>query len=64
MNALPTELLRQAQQLSEEVTRPVPGSRKVHVEGSRPDLKVPMREIALSPTPRMYGIQEPNAPFT
>ncbi|ODS61486.1 MAG: phosphomethylpyrimidine synthase ThiC [Arenimonas sp. SCN 70-307] len=64
MNALPTELLRQAQQLSEEVTRPIPGSRKVHVEGSRPDLKVPMREIALSPTPRMYGIQEPNAPFT
>jgi len=64
MNALPTELLRQAQQLSEEVTRPIPGSRKVHVEGSRPDLKVPMREIALSPTPRMYGVQEPNAPFT
>ncbi|MDY0021273.1 phosphomethylpyrimidine synthase ThiC [Arenimonas caeni] len=64
MNALPTELLRQAQQLSEEVTRPIPGSRKVHVEGSRPDLKVPMREIALSPTPRMYGIQEPNAPFS
>ena len=64
MNALPTELLRQAQQLSEEVTRPIPGSRKVHVEGSRADLKVPMREIALSPTPRMYGVQEPNAPFT
>ncbi|HEY9143776.1 MAG TPA: phosphomethylpyrimidine synthase ThiC, partial [Arenimonas sp.] len=63
MNALPTELLRQAQQLSEEVTRPIPGSRKIHVEGSRPELQVPMREIALSPTPRMYGIQEPNAPF-
>ena len=63
MNALPTELLRQAQQLSEEVTRPIPGSRKIHVEGSRPDLQVPMREIALSPTPRVYGIQEPNAPF-
>jgi phosphomethylpyrimidine synthase len=64
MNALPTELLRQAQQLSEEVTRPIPGSRKVHVAGSRPDLQVPMREIALSPTPRVFGVQEPNAPFT
>ncbi|KFN45632.1 phosphomethylpyrimidine synthase ThiC [Arenimonas malthae CC-JY-1] len=64
MNALPTELLRQAQQLSEEVTRPIPGSRKVHVAGSRPDLRVPMREIALSPTPRVFGVQEPNAPFT
>ena len=63
MNALPTELLRQAQALSESVTRPIPGSRKIHVEGSRADLRVPMREIALAPTPRMYGIQEANAPF-
>ncbi len=30
---------------------PLPGSRKVYVEGSRPDLRVPMREIRLSPTP-------------
>ena len=43
MNALPTELLRQAQELSESVTRPIPGSRKIHVEGSRPDIQVPMR---------------------
>ena len=64
MNALPTELLRQAQQLSESVTRPIPGSRKVHVEGTRADLRVPMREIALDPTPRVFGVQEPNAPFT
>jgi phosphomethylpyrimidine synthase len=27
-----------------------PGSKKVYVEGSRSDIKVPMREIALSPT--------------
>ncbi|MBP6597167.1 MAG: phosphomethylpyrimidine synthase ThiC [Arenimonas sp.] len=63
MNALPTELLRQAQELSESVTRPIPGSRKIHVEGSRPDIQVPMREIALAETPRMFGILEPNAPF-
>ncbi|HLU13490.1 MAG TPA: phosphomethylpyrimidine synthase ThiC [Arenimonas sp.] len=64
MNAVPADLLRQAQQLSEEVTRPIPGSRKVHVEGSRPDLRVPMREITLAPTPRMHGPAEANAPFT
>jgi phosphomethylpyrimidine synthase len=63
MNALPTELLRQAQELSESVTRPIPGSRKIHIEGSRPDIQVPMRQIELSGTPRMYGIVEPNAPF-
>ncbi len=63
MNAVPTELLRQAAQLSESVTRPIPGSRKIHVQGSRPDLRVPMREITLSDTPRVFGAEK-NAPFT
>ncbi|GIW71161.1 MAG: phosphomethylpyrimidine synthase [Planctomycetota bacterium] len=31
-------------------TGPLPGSRKIYVQGSRPDLRVPMRAIALSPT--------------
>ena len=51
MNAVPSELIQQAEQLSADVTRPIPGSRKIHVEGSRPDLRVPMREIALARTP-------------
>ncbi|MCZ8523260.1 MULTISPECIES: phosphomethylpyrimidine synthase ThiC [Paenibacillus] len=38
-----------------------PGSRKVHVEGTRPDLRVAMREIELSPSTGRYG-EEPNAP--
>ena len=63
MNALPTELLLQAQQLSESVTRPIPGSRKIHVAGSRADLQVPMREIALTRTPTVFGGEE-NAPVT
>jgi phosphomethylpyrimidine synthase len=37
-------------ELSDEVRRPLPGSRKVYVEGSRPDVRVPMRLIAQSPT--------------
>jgi phosphomethylpyrimidine synthase len=63
MNAQPADLLQQTQQLSESVTRPIQGSRKVHVEGSRPDLRVPMREIALAATPRIGSAPEPNAPF-
>jgi len=63
MNAQPTELLRQAQQLSESVTRPILGSKKTYVEGSRPDIRVPMREIALSNTPKVFGT-ELNAPFS
>ena len=38
-------------------TGSLPGSRKIYVEGSRPDLRVPMREVALSPTG-----SEPNEP--
>lgn len=37
------------------------GSKKVYVEGSRSDILVPMREIALSPTTGSFGEQQ-NAP--
>ena len=62
MNAPYEDLQQQAQQLSESVTRPIPGSRRIHVAGSRPDLRVPMREIVLSPTPVTFGGGE-NAPL-
>ena len=38
-----------------------PGSRKVYVQGSRGDIRVPMREIALSPTVSAEG-ETANAP--
>ena len=63
MNALPSDLVRQTQELSEQVTRPIPGSRKIHVVGSRADLRVPLREIALSDTPLVFGAEK-NAPVT
>lgn len=37
------------------------GSKKVYVEGSSPDIQVPMREILLSPTTGSFG-EEENAP--
>ncbi|WP_276517880.1 phosphomethylpyrimidine synthase ThiC [Caldalkalibacillus thermarum] len=39
-----------------------PGSRKVYVQGSRPDIKVPMREIEQSPTLKPEG-EEKNPPL-
>ncbi|MCW8331140.1 phosphomethylpyrimidine synthase ThiC [Photobacterium sp. SDRW27] len=48
-------------------TQPYPNSRKVYVEGSRPDLQVPMREIALSDSlvggTKTDPIFEPNEPI-
>ncbi len=41
--------------------KPLPQSRKVYVTGSRPDLRVPMREISQSDTPTaMGGEQNPS----
>lgn len=34
-----------------DLHRVLPASRKVYIEGSRPDIKVPMREISLADTP-------------
>jgi len=36
--------------VDEGAIKPLPKSRKVYVEGSRPDLRVPMREISQSAT--------------
>lgn len=63
MNALPNDLARAAQELSEAVTRPIPGSRKIHVQGSRPDIQVPLREVCQAQTPTLFGGEE-NPPIT
>ncbi len=41
---------------------PFPNSRKVYIDGSRPDIRVPMREISQSPTPDSFG-GEANPPL-
>jgi len=43
-------------------TQPFPASRKLYVEGSRPDIRVGMREIDLSPTTLSDGSKEENPP--
>jgi phosphomethylpyrimidine synthase len=42
--------LSQTAQVDEASIQPFPNSKKLYVEGSRPDIKVPMREIALTAT--------------
>jgi phosphomethylpyrimidine synthase len=50
MSAIPQDFVHKTAALSAEVTRPIPGSRKVYIQGSRPDIRVPMREVECSPT--------------
>ncbi|HKJ75756.1 MAG TPA: phosphomethylpyrimidine synthase ThiC, partial [Gammaproteobacteria bacterium] len=56
------ESLSKTARINEAAVQPFPASRKVYVEGSRPDLRVPMREIALSETHTEQGI-EANPPL-
>ncbi len=63
MSAIPDEFIRKTSALSEEVTRPFPGSCKVYVEGSRPDIRVGMREISQSDTTASFGAEQ-NPPIT
>ena len=50
-----TQKLSQYAQVDSESVQPFPKSRKVYVEGSRPDIRVPMREISLDATPTDMG---------
>lgn len=62
MSAIPEDFIKKTATLSEEVTRPFYNSRKVYVEGSRPDICVPMREINQEPTAASFG-EEENPPI-
>jgi phosphomethylpyrimidine synthase len=63
MSAIPDEFLHKTASLSAEVTQPFANSRKIHVQGSRGDIRVPMREISQSPTLTNSG-SESNPPIS
>ncbi|TVQ69665.1 MAG: phosphomethylpyrimidine synthase ThiC, partial [Chromatiaceae bacterium] len=63
MSAIPQDFVKQTTRLSDEITQPFPGSRKIHVPGSRPDIQVPMREVTLAETQTTAGTEH-NPPIT
>jgi len=62
MNANP-QFLAATARVDEAAIQPLPNSRKIYVEGSRPDIRVPMREITQSDTPASFGAEK-NPPIT
>ncbi|MFT4171742.1 MAG: phosphomethylpyrimidine synthase ThiC [Rhodocyclaceae bacterium] len=48
--------------VDEAAIQPLPHSRKVYIAGSRPDIRVPMREISQADTPTAFG-GEQNPPI-
>ena len=63
MSANPKEFLTPVAALSADALAPYPASRKIFVAGSRPDLRVGMREVTQSATPSSQGAEE-NPPVT
>jgi phosphomethylpyrimidine synthase len=57
MNAHP-KFLAESAHVDEAAIRPLPRSRKVYFEGSRADIRVPMREISQSDTPAAFGAEK------
>jgi len=53
--------LSESAQVDQGSIQPFPRSQKIYVQGSRPDIRVPMREISLDVTPTDFG-GEINAP--
>ena len=62
MNANP-KFIASSAHVDGAAVQPLPRSRKIYVEGSRADLRVPMREISQSDTPAAFGA-EPNPAIT
>ena len=56
MNAHPKFIATTAH-VDEAAVQPLPRSRKVYVEGSRADIRVPMREISQTDTPAAFGAE-------
>ena len=55
MSVDPSDLFRETDRLSEEVTRPFPNSRKVFADGTGNGVRVAMREVTQSDTPSEGG---------
>jgi phosphomethylpyrimidine synthase len=53
-----TKFLNETASVDEGATKPFAKSRKIYIEGSRPDIRVPFREISLSDTPSAFGAEQ------
>ena len=61
-NLTASDRAAQHEQDAKDLTRILPASKKVYIQGSRPDIRVPMREISLTDTPTGLG-GEKNLPI-
>jgi phosphomethylpyrimidine synthase len=57
VNAIPTDILKDSEQLGADILKPFPNSRKVYTQGSDASIQVPMREIQLTDATTERGVE-------
>ncbi|MFN7835146.1 MAG: phosphomethylpyrimidine synthase ThiC [Burkholderiaceae bacterium] len=62
MNANP-QFIAATAQVDEAAVQSLPNSHKAYIQGSRPDIRVPMRVVSQSDTPTSFGNGETNPPI-
>ncbi|MCK5726801.1 MAG: phosphomethylpyrimidine synthase ThiC [Thiotrichaceae bacterium] len=62
MSAIPENFLTRTAALSAEITQPFPNSKKVYLQGSRPDIRVGIRQIQQTETEASFK-SAPNPPI-
>jgi len=58
MSAFPEEFLHEAVTAKRASIKPFAASEKIYVQGSRPDVRVPMRQVVQSDTPASFGAEK------
>ena len=59
----PAQFTAESAHVDELAIQPLPNSRKIYVEGSTPDIRVPMREISQADTASGFGGEKNPAIF-
>lgn len=58
MSAIPEEFQKKTEAMQAAAIEPLPNSEKIYIKGSRDDINVPMRKIALADTPSSFGVEK------
>ncbi|PKO84685.1 MAG: phosphomethylpyrimidine synthase ThiC [Betaproteobacteria bacterium HGW-Betaproteobacteria-11] len=58
------QFLAATAQVDAAAIAPLPGSRKIHISGSRPDLRVPLREISQTGGQPPFAVYDTSGPYT
>ena len=58
MSVSKLDIFSRTSKLSEEVTKPLPQSKKIYVQGSLHNIRVGMREVECSDTPTSFGAEQ------